>query len=285
MSASKSVKTKRVDELLVLRGMFDDVDDAKRACFAGEISSPDVQVLSPSQKIPVTATLNVKRKSRFVSRGGDKLSGALLDFGYNPSGQNCVDVGASTGGFTDCLLQNGAARVAAVDVAHSQLAWSLRNNERVSVFDRTNIKDVSCTLLGGPFDLLVADLSFISVAQVLPIFNTILKRSGFALIMVKPQFEIGKNLVGDGGTIRKPQEHINVLEATLDALDDCGFEPLGLSPSKVPGKKKGNLEFFILAGIKGYKDLRPKCHKMLNSGIDIDIEAVVKAAHEQIGVR
>ncbi len=283
MSKGKSVKTKRVDELLVLHGVFNDIDEAKRACFAGEISSPDVQILSPSQKIPVTSKLNAKKKSKFVSRGGDKLAGALLDFGYNPNGQNCVDVGASTGGFTDCLLQNGAARVAAVDVAHSQLAWLLRNNNRVVVFDRTNIKDVSSDLLGGPFDLLVADLSFISLAQVLPIFNTILKRSGFVLIMVKPQFEIGKNLVENGGTIRKPLEHINVLNNMLDALDSCGFEPLGLTPSKVPGKKKGNLEFFILAGIQGYEDKRPKCHKILNK--EIDVEAVVKIAHELIGVR
>ncbi len=282
MSGGKCAKTKRVDELLVERGAFDSIDEARRACFAGEVSSPDAAIASPSQRIPAQSTLNVKRKSRFVSRGGDKLEGALSDFKFDPSGQNCVDVGASTGGFTDCLLQHGAARVAAVDVAHSQLAWSLRNHDRVAVFDRTNIKDVSAGQLGGPFDLLVADLSFISLAQVLPVFRSILKDSGFALIMVKPQFEIGKDLVEDGGVVRKPSEHINVLDDMLLELDGFGFEPLALSTSKVPGKKKGNLEFFILCGITGCGGKRPKCCELPDAGIDV--EHVVRSAHGEIEV-
>ncbi len=278
MSGGKCAKTMRVDELLVQRGLFDTVDEARRACFAGEVSSPDAAIVSPSQKIPAQAALNVKRRSKFVSRGGDKLDGALADFAFDPAGMNCVDVGASTGGFTDCLLQHGAARVAAVDVAHSQLAWSLRNDSRVAVFDRTNVKDVSAAQLGGPFDLLVADLSFISLAQVLPIFYTILKASGYSLIMVKPQFEIGKNLVRNGGVVREASSHIKVLEDMLVALGDSGFEALGMSVSKVPGKKKGNMEFFILAGIAGQEDARPACYAAADARIDV--ERVVMQAHE-----
>ncbi len=278
MSGGKCAKTMRVDELLVQRGLFDIVDEARRACFAGEVSSPDAAIVSPSQKIPAQAALNVKRRSKFVSRGGDKLDGALADFAFDPAGMNCVDVGASTGGFTDCLLQHGAARVAAVDVAHSQLAWSLRNDSRVAVFDRTNVKDVSAAQLGGPFDLLVADLSFISLAQVLPIFYTILKASGYSLIMVKPQFEIGKNLVRNGGVVREASSHIKVLEDMVAALGDSGFEALGMSVSKVPGKKKGNMEFFILAGIAGQEDARPACYTAADARIDV--ERVVMQAHE-----
>ncbi len=278
MSGGKCAKTMRVDELLVQRGLFDTVDEARRACFAGEVSSPDAAIVSPSQKIPAQAALNVKRRSKFVSRGGDKLDGALADFAFDPAGMNCVDVGTSTGGFTDCLLQHGAARVAAVDVAHSQLAWSLRNDSRVAVFDRTNVKDVSAAQLGGPFDLLVADLSFISLAQVLPIFYTILKASGYSLIMVKPQFEIGKNLVRNGGVVREASSHIKVLEDMLVALGDSGFEALGMSVSKVPGKKKGNMEFFILAGIAGQEDARPACYAAADARIDV--ERVVMQAHE-----
>lgn len=274
-----SGKSARIDELLVERGEFGSLDEAARACFAGEVSSPDVKVAAPSQKVPRDTILNVRRRSRFVSRGGDKLQAALVDFGFDPSGMRCIDVGASSGGFTDCLLQAGAAHVAAVDVAHSQLAWTLRNDSRVSVFDDTNIRDADADGLGGPFDLLVADVSFISLAGLFGTFRSLLADSGFSIVMVKPQFEIDRDSVESGGVVRRPEDHERVLGEVLESLRESGFEPLGLVPSRVPGKKKRNLEFFFLSGIAGCADSRPDCLRNPNATMGIDVERTVAEAH------
>ena len=274
-----SSKSSRIDELLVQRGEFGSIDEAARACFAGEVSSPDVKVTAPSQRVPKGTILNVRRRSRFVSRGGDKLQGALDDFGFDPAGMRCIDVGASSGGFTDCLLQAGAAHVAAVDVAHSQLAWSLRNDSRVSAFDGTNIRDADAGELGGPFDLLVADVSFISLSELFGTFRGLLLDSGFSIVMVKPQFEIDRDSVESGGVVRSPEDHARVLEDVLEALRESGFEPLALVPSRVPGKKKRNLEFFFLSGIAGCADSRPSCLRNPNATMGIDVEQAVAEAH------
>lgn len=274
-----SGKLTRIDELLVERGEFDSIDEASRACFAGEVTSPDVKVEAPSQKVPRDTVLDVRRRSRFVSRGGDKLRGALDDLGFDPRGLRCIDVGASTGGFTDCLLQAGAAHVAAVDVAHSQLAWSLRKDPRVEVFDGTNIKDATVEQLDGPFDLLVADVSFISLSGLLGKFRSLVRDSGYVLMMVKPQFEIDRDSVESGGVVRNATDHERVLESVLLALRGNGFEPLGLVPSRVPGKKKRNLEFFFLSGVDGFGDSRLHCREGRNASIGIDVERAVSAAH------
>ncbi|MGI6217015.1 MAG: TlyA family RNA methyltransferase [Coriobacteriales bacterium] len=271
----------RIDELLVSRGLFDSVDEARRACFAGEVSSGDVHVTAPSQKVSPDIELNVKSRPRFVSRGGDKLESALEQTGFDPSGMNCIDVGASSGGFTDCLLQHGASRVAAVDVGYADFAWSLRNDPRVSLYERTNIKSVAPEQVGGPFDLLVADLLFISLTSLLPVFLELIRDSGHALIMVKPQFEIERERVEEGGVVRLASEHTEVLEKVVGNMELGGFEVLDLCPSRVPGKKRHNLEFFILARKRA--DSTDDGLELPGKHVSIDIAGIVNEAHESLG--
>ena len=259
----------RLDELLVSRGFFATADEAARSCFAGEVTSNDVHITAPSQLVSPDIDLRVKRISRFVSRGGDKLQGALDFFGFSPAGMRCIDAGCSTGGFTDCLLQADAQSVAAVDVGYGQFALKLRNDERVQLFERTNIKRATCEQLGGPFDLLVADLSFISLESLLPTFRKLLVDSGFALLLVKPQFEAAKDQVGDSGVVWEASEHISVLARVLDALEREGFAPQGLTHSPLRGPA-GNIEFFILARLGA-------------ESASIDIASAVSKAHIEVG--
>ena len=238
----------RIDDLLVERGFFESRDLAARAVFAGEVTSNDVHVTAPSQMVAPGIALRVRGRSRFVSRGGDKLQGALDDTGFRPQGLNCIDAGSSSGGFTDCLLQNGAARVAAVDVGYGIIDSSLRSDPRVALFERTNIRDVDVASLGGPFDLLVADLSFISLSGLLAGFRALVKPDGHLLALVKPQFEARREAVEEGGVVTDPAEHARVLEQVLDELAAAGFGPLSLHASHLRGGKAGNREFFVLAG-------------------------------------
>ncbi|MBR2522272.1 MAG: TlyA family RNA methyltransferase [Coriobacteriales bacterium] len=259
----------RLDDLLVSREFFASADEAARACFAGEVTSNDVHITAPSQLVSPGIDIRVKRTSRFVSRGGDKLQGALDSFGFSPEGMRCIDAGCSTGGFTDCLLQSGAESVSAVDVGYGQFALKLRNDERVRLFERTNIKHATCEQLGGPFDLLVADLSFISLESLLATFRNLLGDSGFALLLVKPQFEADKDRVEDSGVVWKASEHINVLERVLKALEREGFALQGLTHSPLRGPA-GNIEFFILARLGA-------------ESVSIDIANAVSRAHVEVG--
>ena len=275
-----SPKKVRIDELLVQRGYFETRDEASRACFAGEITSNDVHIKAPSQMVNPHIDLNVKGRGRFASRGGDKLQSALDAMGFSPSGMNCIDVGAASGGFTDCLLQNGASHVAAVDVGYSELVWKLRSDLRVSTYERLNIKDATCQMVGGPFDLLVADVSFISLTDLMSVFKTLVKRLGFVLILVKPQFEIDRNKVEDGGVVRKASEHINVLESIADELERNGFALQDICVSAVPGKKHKNLEFFMLAA-----NMQNAVDAAVNARIQdasIYITEVVDKAHQTL---
>lgn len=274
-------KTVRIDELLVQRGLFDSLDQASRAVFAGEVISNDVHVQAPSQKVNPGIDLTVRGRSRFVSRGGYKLQGALDELGVNPAGLNCIDVGASSGGFTDCLLQNGAARVAAVDVGYAEFAWSLRNDPRVALYERTNIKSVTPDDVGGPFDLLVADVSFISLTSLLPVFRQLVGDAGSVLIMVKPQFEAQRDQVADGGVVRSAQQHVQVLEHVVEQMRSQGFCVQGLAASPVPGKKKGNLEFFVLACSQTADTENASLAQRADASIDI--EGTVARAHQRLG--
>ena len=178
----------------------------------------------------------------YVSRGGLKLEKALRDFGVDVHGFVCSDSGASTGGFTDCLLQQGAVKVFAIDVGYGQLAWKIRNNPRVVCMERTNIRNVTPETLGEPLDLSVVDVSFISLKLVLPVIHSLLKPEGQVLCLIKPQFEAGKEKVGKKGVVRDPAVHREVLERFLETAKELGFTVKNLTFSPVKGPE-GNIEF------------------------------------------
>ena len=197
----------RADLLLVERGYFASREQARAAILAGEVRVGETRIDKAGQLIDPDAPVVVKARRRFVSRGGDKLAGALGTFDLDVGGMRAVDVGASTGGFTDCLLQSGAASVLAIDVGYGQLAWSLRTDARVAVMERTNIRNVVAASVGAPFDLAVADLSFISLGLVLPVLSELIRPAGQMMLLVKPQFEAGKGRVGKRGVVRDPKIH------------------------------------------------------------------------------
>ncbi len=183
----------------------------------------------------------------YVSRGGHKLAGALAAFGAEGlvvAGRRCLDAGASTGGFTDVLLRAGASEVVAVDVGYGQLAWSLQSDERVVVHDRTNIRDLSLDLVGRPVDLVVGDLSFISLTLVLDALVAVTAPDGDLALMVKPQFEVGKDRVGKGGVVRDPGLWVEAVRTVADAADARGWGSRMVTPSPLPGPS-GNVEFFL----------------------------------------
>ena len=189
----------------------------------------------------------------YVSRGGLKLEKALRDFGVKPEGFVCSDSGASTGGFTDCLLQQGAKKVFAIDVGYGQLDWKIRSDSRVVVMERTNIRYVTPEDLGEPLDLSVIDVSFISLKIVLPTIKTLLKPTGQVLCLIKPQFEAGKEKVGKKGVVRDPEIHKEVLDSFITTVTELGFKILGLTFSPVKGPE-GNIEFLshlTLADVEG----------------------------------
>ena len=231
---------------MVQRGLAADTQAAQRAVLAHEVKVGDAYATSAAMLVTPDAEVQTKAHERFVSRGGLKLEGALAHFGLNIDGLYCIDVGASTGGFTDCLLQAGAASVACVDVGYGQLAWKLRSNPRVHVFERTNIRTANPAELGAPFDLVVADLSFIGLAQLAPVFAQLCTTGGKVLALVKPQFEseFGET---DGGFVADPAIRQRTVDEVAHALEAAGFTVQGAAESPVPGKKAGNIEFFVLA--------------------------------------
>ena len=205
----------------------------------------------------------------YVSRGGLKLEKALRDFGVKPEGYVCSDSGASTGGFTDCLLQQGAKKVFAIDVGYGQLDWKIRSDPRVVVMERTNIRYVTPEQLGEPLDLSVIDVSFISLKIVLPTIKSLLKEDGQVLCLIKPQFEAGKEKVGKKGVVREKSTHKEVLDNFIALADELGFTILGLTFSPVKGPE-GNIEFL------GHLTLRQ------TEGIRPDTASVVDQAHETL---
>jgi 23S rRNA (cytidine1920-2'-O)/16S rRNA (cytidine1409-2'-O)-methyltransferase len=229
---------KRLDVLLVERGLAESRAQAQALVLAGLVPGYD----KPGHQVDEAAELAVKRLPRFVSRGGEKLANALAALGVDPAGRDCLDLGASTGGFTDALLQHGAARVIAVDVGYGQLHPRLRDDGRVTVLERTNARD----LRELPFrpDLLVCDVSFISVRLVLPPALRLLADSWDALVLVKPQFEAGREEVGRGGVVRDPEVHRRVLRDAVRAASAWGAVAVGVVDSGLPGPK-GNREFVV----------------------------------------
>lgn len=252
---TKKPKKIRLDELLVEQGVFPDAGTVLRAVLAHEVKVDDVYVTSAAVKVAPDAEIVVRGRKQFVSRGGHKLQGALDAFGQDVKGLNCIDVGSSTGGFTDCLLQAGAAHVACVDVNYGQLAWKIRTDERVSVFERTNIKLADPGELGAPFDLIVCDVSFIGLAVLAPAFARLSRpatedaSASVFLGLVKPQFE-SRHDETDHGIVRDEAVRARTVEEVRCALEREGFEVTGTIESPIKGAE-GNVEYLVRAVFQG----------------------------------
>jgi 23S rRNA (cytidine1920-2'-O)/16S rRNA (cytidine1409-2'-O)-methyltransferase len=237
-------RSERADLLLVELGLAESRTKAQALILAGRIFSGQVRVDKPGTRLPAGTQLTVTETMPYVGRGGLKLAAALDHFGIDPHGKVCLDVGASTGGFTDCLLQRGASRVYAVDVGYGQLDWNLRNDERVTVMERTNFRNIEEDALPHDLDLAVADVSFISLKLILPRLRSFLMEGAETVLLVKPQFEAGKGKVGKGGIVRDDQVRSEALEGVLEAAAQLGFTESGRMESPIRGAS-GNLEFLV----------------------------------------
>ncbi len=235
----------RADERLLQQGLVESRSQARALILAGRVWLGDQRVDKPGMLVPVDAELTVTRPPRFVSRGGEKLDYALSAFGIDVTGLVCADFGASTGGFTDALLQRGASRVYAIDVGYGQLDYRLRRDPRVVVMERTNVRYLE--RLPEPIDLVTIDVSFISLRLVLPAARRVLRPGGRVIALIKPQFEAGRGRVGKGGIVRDPAVHREVLETVLASAIEQRLTPEALVRSPILGAE-GNVEFLALLG-------------------------------------
>jgi 23S rRNA (cytidine1920-2'-O)/16S rRNA (cytidine1409-2'-O)-methyltransferase len=238
-------KRERLDKVLVERGLTPSREAARSRILAGEVLVDERRVDKAGTLISSEAAIRLKsRESAYVSRGGLKLEKALREFHIDVSGRTVLDVGASTGGFTDCLLTHGAARVFAVDVGYGQLDWKLRNDPRVIVFEKTNIRYLNLADLPGAADLATVDASFISLRLILPQVKTLLTPAGEIVALIKPQFEVGKGKVGKGGVVRSSEEHARVIDEIVHAAENVELIAAGVTESPILGPK-GNKEFLL----------------------------------------
>jgi len=250
----KKAEKIRLDQLLVKQGLSPSRERARALILAGVVLVDEKPVDKAGVLISPQALIRIKGKDHpYVSRGGLKLKGALDAFQLDVRDLVVLDVGASTGGFTDCLLQEGARRVYALDVGYGQLAWKLRIDPRVSSIERTNIRFFDGAGLEAPVDLVTIDASFISLKLVIPAALKFLRKGGLLLALIKPQFEVGKGQVGKGGVVRQPELRQKVLDDLFIFLQTSGLEVLGTVASPLPGPK-GNREFFIYARLPGESD-------------------------------
>ncbi|MGB9224386.1 TlyA family RNA methyltransferase [Mycobacterium sp.] len=235
----------RVDAELVRRGLARSRQQAAELIGAGRVRIDGLPAVKPGTAVAITAALTVADGERgWVSRGAHKLIGALDAFGIAVEGRRCLDAGASTGGFTEVLLDRGAAEVVAADVGYGQLAWSLRSDPRVVVVERTNVRDLSPAAIGGQVDLVVADLSFISLATVLPALAGCAWPAADIVPMVKPQFEVGRGQVGPGGVVHDPALRAGSVLAVARRAGELGWHTVGVTASPLPGPS-GNVEYFL----------------------------------------
>ena len=262
---------KRLDVLLVERLYADSRTKAQAIIMSGNVYVNGQKADKPGISYEESVEIEVRGATcPYVSRGGLKLEKALRDFGVKPEGYVCSDSGASTGGFTDCLLQQGASKVFAIDVGYGQLDWKIRSDPRVVVMERTNIRYVTPENLGEPLDLSVIDVSFISLKIVLPAIKALLKpESGQVLCLIKPQFEAGREKVGKKGVVREPATHKEVLDDFVSLADALNFKILGLTFSPVKGPE-GNIEFLGHLSLADVEGIHP------------DTGAVVAQAHETL---
>ncbi len=260
---------KRLDVRLCEEGFFDSRERARAAVMSGAVYVSGQRELKPGTSVSDASIVEVRGGAlKFVSRGGLKIEKALDFFGVSPEGKVCIDCGASTGGFTDCLLQRGAVRVYAVDVGYGQLAWSIRNDPRVVTMERTNIRYVTPEKIPDKLQLAVIDVSFISLNLVLPAVKALLSENGDVICLIKPQFEAGRDKVGKKGVVREAQTHQDVLHDFLENAKKIGFKVKKITFSPIKGPE-GNIEF--LGWLSTYGE-----------NADIDPEKIVLDAHEQL---
>jgi 23S rRNA (cytidine1920-2'-O)/16S rRNA (cytidine1409-2'-O)-methyltransferase len=243
----KKVQKVRIDRLLFERGLAESREKAQAMIFAGQILVNGQKQDKAGALVPGDANIRILGETLpFVSRGGLKLASALKEFSVIVEGKAALDVGASTGGFTDCLLQNGARKIFAVDVGYGQMAWKIRQDPRVVVIERTNIRDMDPSLIPEPIDLTVIDVSFISLEKVVPHILRFLKPGAGLVALIKPQFEVGKDQVGKGGIVRDEVARTAAKERVLESMQGLGFDVQGVISSPITGQD-GNIEFLLYA--------------------------------------
>jgi 23S rRNA (cytidine1920-2'-O)/16S rRNA (cytidine1409-2'-O)-methyltransferase len=236
----------RCDHVLTAQGLAQSRDAALRMILAGKVKSNGVIVDKPSRVIPINAVIEIAGESQpFVSRGGEKLEAALDSGSMDPQGLTCLDVGCSTGGFTDCLLQRGAAKVYAVDVGYGQFDWRLRQDPRVVLIERTNIRYMPPSAIPEPVDLAVIDVSFISLTKVLPPITQFLRFPARVIALIKPQFEVGKGQVGRGGIVRDDTQRAEAAQRVVGFAEGMGLRTIRTVASPIKGKK-GNQEILAI---------------------------------------
>ena len=261
---------KRLDVLMFERGMSESREKARAMIMSGVVFVNGPRSDKPGSQFVDDCTIEIHGQTlEFVSRGGLKLKKALSFFGVSPAGMTCIDCGASTGGFTDCLLKNGAVKVYSVDVGYGQLAWSIRSDPRVVVMERTNIRYVTSEQIPEKMDLAVIDVSFISLKLVLPAVRELLKEGGEVLCLIKPQFEAGREKVGKKGVVREQSTHIEVLEAFLNNAKEAGFSVIGMTFSPIRGPE-GNIEYLGHLTTRDVPSVIP------------DIRAIVSESHGEL---
>ena len=242
------MKKERIDVLLVEKGLFESREKAKASIMAGVVFVDEQKVDKAGEEVSVDAKIEVRGNvCPYVSRGGLKLEKAINSFGVNLNNKVCMDIGASTGGFTDCMLQNGASKVFSVDVGYGQFAWKLRQDERVVCMERTNIRYVTDEQIGEKLDFASIDVSFISLTKVLPVAFNLLKDDGEVVALIKPQFEAGREQVGKKGVVRDNKVHKEVIEKVIEFSRNIGFCVKNLSFSPIKGPE-GNIEFLLYLG-------------------------------------
>lgn len=267
----------RLDVLLVKRNLAESREKAKAIIMSGIVYVDGQKEDKAGTAFEDTVSIEVRGNTlKYVSRGGLKLEKAMTHFGLTLDGKICMDVGSSTGGFTDCMLQNGAVKVYAVDVGHGQLAWKLRNDERVVCMEKTNIRYVTREDIPDPIDFSSIDVSFISLTKVLGPVKELLAEDGQVVCLIKPQFEAGREKVGKKGVVRDPQVHLEVIRMVADFARVSGFDLLNLEFSPIKGPE-GNIEYLL--------HLRKNGAGAGTEGEDLlgtDLESVVKAAHGEL---
>jgi 23S rRNA (cytidine1920-2'-O)/16S rRNA (cytidine1409-2'-O)-methyltransferase len=265
-----AVSGSRLDQWLVAHGQAASREEAQAVIMAGAVTVDGQRVDKPGRRVGPAARVALHGSGReYASRGGLKLAHALATFGVSVHGRTAVDLGASTGGFTDCLLRHGAAHVYAVDVGRGQLVWRLRTDPRVTVLDEVNARYLDPDQVGGPCDLVTVDLAFISLRLVWGAITRLLRPDADVIALVKPQFEAGRSQVGRGGVVRDPVVHASVLRDALEAAQGHGLAAVAVTPSPVTGPA-GNIEYLVHL-------------RAAQAGAPVDIAAVVADAHARLG--
>ncbi|WP_027937399.1 TlyA family RNA methyltransferase [Anaeroarcus burkinensis] len=266
------MKKERLDVLLVAQGHFPSRERARAAIMAGMVLANEQKIEKPGTTVPEDAVIRILGDSiGYVSRGGLKLEKALQHFALDLNGKIMADVGASTGGFTDCALKRGAAKVYAIDVGYGQLAWSLRTDERVVNMERTNVRNLTADSLGEKVDFISIDVAFISLDKVLPVVRQLLASPhGEVIALIKPQFEAGREHVGKKGVVRDPAIHKQVIQKVLQTAVQLDFTPLGLTFSPIKGPE-GNIEYLLHLGVSEE-----------TAAEEVNVDAIVQEAHTHL---